>query len=454
MAPSQSSSDLQFQEWGRSGFNQDAASSMSSGAEHLVVVVPGHTFVPLLSVGQLHDALQLVLPEAVIWVADMGKVVVCGDSLLKEDDIDFAGLQLAQVVSAKLDALEHGSDRVFSLSFWCLGTGGLSVRASLAWLTAYHSRLMTYVSLGTPHLGLFLPGLSWCYWCRVGLWRLCNSRTLWLEQLMHMEGRRARGSRLHHLCGSGNELERFSNVIFIGSRNDFLVPLSSSILCVDGCSSKAAAANACLDIPDAMPRSKILWMFLPILWLARLRAWTSLTCMLVTMAAALLLPSPPGLLGRRLEAVKIQLWDFFNTVRGEVEPELDRHFAHLLLSAVSANKLLQVEVWTKEACWSFNRGFASDVLAKRQWIKTLVERYGPFLTQARKKGQDPTLSCKPVATPLRQQAGKLQPMSRMWSTSKLVAAGCSSVVSSIRSRHSGWTCPGSSETWNGSRVLL
>eukprot|EP00439_Symbiodinium_sp_Y106_P067046 s965_g11.t1 len=360
----------------------------------LIVVVPGHTYIPPSGLEDLCDQLQLLLPEDMVWVPNMRKMPDGVQAALKEDDLDFAALQLAQEVSAKVDAIEKEIGKSFALSFWCLGTGGLIARAALAWLTSRREKLLTFISLGTPHLGLFLPGLSWWYWWRVALWRSCSSSPLWLEQVMHMEGRRARGSRLHRLCQSGNFLECFKKLVFIGSGADSLVPLSSSALDIASCDASKAPEAPCPDFSQAVPSSRILFMFLPMLWLARLRAWSSLLAVLIAILFALLLPPLPGNVGRRLTAVKMQLHDFLKTVRGEVEPELDRHFAQLLVSSV-AEKLVKVEVWPDKSwrSWWLGQGFGSHLLSEHEWIKTLVQRYGPSLT-TRKVEKPKSFACR------------------------------------------------------------
>ncbi|CAE7029068.1 ndc80 [Symbiodinium natans] len=371
---------LQVKECGR----LELASS-SSAKRVLIVVVPGHTHVPSSGLKQLHDELQLLLPEAVLLVAGMSHLHHGEQTALREDDIDFAALQLSQEISSKLDKIEHDTGMLFALSFWCLGTGGLIARAALSWLTSRQDKLLTYVSLGTPHLGLFLPGLSWWYWWRVSLWRSCCSSPLWLEQVTHSEGRRVRGSRLFRLC-SADMLSSFRRIIFIGSGTDFLVPLSSSALQGVSCdANKVTPVVAPPDLLNGAPSSKVLLILLPILWLARLRAWSVLLALLAAVLAALLLPSPPGHFGRRLDSVKMQFHDFFKTVRGELEPGLDRDLAQLFLSTLPAEKLLKVEVWPNKRSWRFRQGFGSDVLYEHEWIKAMVARYGPSLIATREE---------------------------------------------------------------------
>ena len=369
---------LHVQEWGGASCNKISAKDFS-GDGNLIVVVPGHTSVPPAGLQLLRDELHSLLPEATILVASTQNMHPGNETALQEDDIDFAAVRLAQEVTTKLDMLESSTGQLFSLSFWCLGTGGLIARASLAWLTSCKDRCCAYVSLGTPHLGLFLPGLSWLHWWRIQLWRSCFSGPLWLDQLMHMEGRRARGSRLSRLCDTGNLLGYFDHVIFIGTGTDLLVPLSSSVLRDANRDAKINASPICVpDTNHAAPTSKILLVFFPILWLVRLRAWSSLVAIIFVFTAALLLPSPPGHIGRRLDAVKMHCRDLFTTVRGQVEPELERDFAHKLLSSISEEKLLKVEVWPNRRNWRFAH-FGSDLLCRHKWIKTMVERYGRCL---------------------------------------------------------------------------
>ena len=114
----------------------------------LIVVVPGHTYIPPSGLEDLCDQLQLLLPEDMVWVPNMRKMPDGVQAALKEDDLDFAALQLAQEVSAKVDVIEKEIGKSFALSFWCLGTGGLIARAALAWLTSRREKLLTFISFG------------------------------------------------------------------------------------------------------------------------------------------------------------------------------------------------------------------------------------------------------------------------------------------------------------------
>mmetsp|Transcript_24529 Transcript_24529/g.46307 ORF Transcript_24529/g.46307 Transcript_24529/m.46307 type:complete len:391 (+) Transcript_24529:106-1278(+) len=356
----------------------------------LIVVVADHAVVPKSVLTNLQVQMQLLLPKANIMLSCCDYGAKNEGTALQEGDIDLAAVHLAHNVSARLESLGESHGDGIPVSFLCLGIGGLIARAALAWMRAKQDSLLTFVSIDTPHLGLYGPFLSWRCWCRLWLWRMSSRSRLWMDQVMLTDGRRAHGSRLHRLCDAGNYLALFERIIFIGTDTDPFVPLCSSIVLpggLDMVGGGAKAENVTAFTPAVhalrpFQAGKIMLLFFPMLWLARLRAWNALLGMLALCGVVLLLPSPPGQLGLRIEAVKTGLRDFVETVSGKAETDFDQKLATCLVASLE-DRLMRVDATSADGTWWLNHGFCPGVLLREEWVEALLQRYGHFLLAPR-----------------------------------------------------------------------
>ena len=339
-------------------------------------IVLGHCGVPS-DADVLKQELAQLLQDAkvTVWIPTLK-----GSDALQKDDIDAAALLLAQEVCEAIKSGHCGH-----LSFVGIGTGGLIVRAAIPWLGAHRNCLTTYMSVGTPHLGVWLPALTWTAYVRTWQLRYFLGRPLWLDQVTHSEGHRAHGSRLHRLCECEDALKYFQRLIFVGSSTDRILPMLSSVVF-----RPPNVASAQTDLPvvcEDLPRSKILMFAVPLLWLARLRAWLLLVGVLLAGILALVLPSPPGRLGHKVNHSKRFVRDIFQTLTRRTDHDIDLHLATCFLRSLDAERLMRIEVCGCRGHSFFGQYFGSDVLANADLIKHLVHCYGAFLGQSiEKKG--------------------------------------------------------------------
>ena len=364
-----------------------------SGRDSLIFVVPGHhAFAWTSEIQLLKIELRQLLPEAEILISKAGEA---NQSLqpskrlgaaLKQQDLDAAALELANEVCVALDATQE-TRRV---SFLAIGTGGLIVRAAVSWFGQNaRERLMTFFSLSTPHLGLWLPDLSWTQSLKFWTLQRFSGCPLWLEQITHKDGRRAEGSRLHRLCECENAFQFFKRVILLGSKDD-LVPVSSSLLNINKISISQQT-----DLGDPMEphgvlevsRAKVLIFAMPFLWLVRLRAWTALLLTMSLVFLTFLWTPPFGAVKKQVAKVKATLNDVILTIQhfqGSASPHFQQTLASTLLELLPHERLLRVEVkgagsWTWKT-WAAKISLWPRVLCEADSIKCVVKGYGAYLS--------------------------------------------------------------------------
>lgn len=216
-----------------------------TGVDSLIWLVPGHGNGWTSQLDVLKRELQQVLPEAQCIISRAGSDSGTQANQLQQD-LDAAALALADEV-CEISETRLGDQVKLAISFLAMGTGGLIVRAAVPWLSAQlREQLMTFVSVGTPHLGLWFPALSWPE--SLKLWRLrWPGGPLWCDQITHMDGRRAEGSRLYRLCECDTSFQFFKRVILVGSNDDF-VPLWSSLV-------NTSEPNPRVELNPGRPRS-------------------------------------------------------------------------------------------------------------------------------------------------------------------------------------------------------
>eukprot|EP00931_Biecheleriopsis_adriatica_P067927 TRINITY_DN41982_c0_g1_i1.p1 TRINITY_DN41982_c0_g1~~TRINITY_DN41982_c0_g1_i1.p1 ORF type:complete len:351 (-),score=52.25 TRINITY_DN41982_c0_g1_i1:26-949(-) len=283
------------------------------------------------------------------------------------------------------------------ISFVASGTGGLVVRAALPWLSEHSDKFRTCMTLCTPHLGLWLQGLSWPLWLRLFFRSLVARSPLWLHQLTLSEGRKGWGSRLHRLSEfEGNGLGRFARLIFVATPDDALVPLTSAWACLSASDVKEAASAPELACKTAGPAAltgagkpsankKILVILLPVMWLLRLRAFRSLALLLFLAVLILLLPSPPGLLGYRINWLKEGVADFIKLVRGRDDENLNVLMTANLEKSIRPERLLRVEMCfptdkCRKSTGLLARGCGTELLQNPEALKVVARTYGNLLT--------------------------------------------------------------------------
>lgn len=364
-----------------------------SGRDSLIFVVPGHhAFAWTSELHLLQIELRQLLPEAEILISKAGEAnqsLHPGkklDAALKQQDLDAAALELADEVCVALDATQE-TRRV---SFLAIGTGGLIVRAAVSWFGQNaRERLMTFLSLSTPHLGLWLPDFSWTQSLKFWTLRRFSGCPLWLEQITHKDGRRAEGSRLHRLCECENAFQFFKRVIFVGSKDD-LVPVSSSLLNINKISISQQTDLRDPREPHAVlevSRAKVLIFAMPFLWLVRLRAWTALLLTVSLVFLTFLWTPPFGAVKKHVAKVKATLNDVILTIQhfqGSSSPHFQQTLASTLLELLPHERLLRVEVkgagsWTWKT-WVAKISLWPRVLCEADSIKCVVEGYGAYLS--------------------------------------------------------------------------
>lgn len=321
--------------------NDTSAGVTGVTGDSLIWLVPGHgghgSWTAELDL--LKRELQQLLPEAQCIISRAGSDTQANQ--LQQQDLDAAALALAdEVCEVSRSTRPDQSDQVKHISFLAMGTGGLIVRAAVPWLGALREQLMTFVSVGTPHLGLWFPALSWQ---NLKLWRLrWPGGPLWCDQITHMDGRRAEGSRLSRLCECDTSFQFFKRVILVGSNDDF-VPVWSSLV-------NTSELNPRVELNPGLPRSpevsraNLLVFAIPFLWLVRLRAWFALSITMLVLILTFLWTPPSRALKKQVARVKDTLQDFVVTVqhfRGagpnfhELATSLTQHLPHERLLKVA-----------------------------------------------------------------------------------------------------------------------
>jgi len=356
-----------------------------TGVDSLIWLVPGHGNGWTSQLDVLKRELQQVLPEAQCIISRAGSDSGTQANQLQQD-LDAAALALADEV-CEISETRLGDQVKLAISFLAMGTGGLIVRAAVPWLSAQlREQLMTFVSVGTPHLGLWFPALSWPE--SLKLWRLrWPGGPLWCDQITHMDGRRAEGSRLYRLCECDTSFQFFKRVILVGSNDDF-VPLWSSLV-------NTSEPNPRVELNPGRPRSpevsraNLLVFAIPFLWLVRLRAWFALSITMLVLILTFLWTPPSRALKKQVARVKDTLQDFVVTVQHfragagpnfhELATRLTQHLPH--------ERVLKVELsggcnrgWSRAGGASGATGLWPQSFSEPQTIRGFVEGYGAYLS--------------------------------------------------------------------------
>eukprot|EP00928_Gymnodinium_smaydae_P026128 TRINITY_DN20604_c0_g6_i1.p1 TRINITY_DN20604_c0_g6~~TRINITY_DN20604_c0_g6_i1.p1 ORF type:complete len:749 (-),score=154.71 TRINITY_DN20604_c0_g6_i1:257-2200(-) len=178
-------------------------------------------------------------------------------------DLPRAGVRLAEELSKCIE-----DNDASTVSFIAQGTGGLIVRAALPWMRSYATKLHTFLSIATPHLGLRPAVLRGSLAWRLGLARAwargAPSRSL--EQLALADARFPQEGFLYRLSGDSS-FQHFRDVVLVDlSSADAVVPAYSSVLSTpptDGSADAASGASASLESSDRwerLTRTSKLWL--------------------------------------------------------------------------------------------------------------------------------------------------------------------------------------------------
>lgn len=184
--------------------------------EHIIVLVHGLQ-------GTSNDMrllkcnLSLLYPDALFLCSSVNEEDT-------ERDIVDLGHNLADEV--RLFVKDCEPDRPLGrLSFVAYSIGGLIVRTALPLLEEYHSKLYTFLSFSSPHLGFRFASASLV---TMGLWvykRLRKSKVY--EQLCMTDAADPADSFLSRLA-QGRCLEHFQHVVFVASSQDQYAPFESA----------------------------------------------------------------------------------------------------------------------------------------------------------------------------------------------------------------------------------
>eukprot|EP00438_Fugacium_kawagutii_P016616 Skav227256 [mRNA] locus=scaffold1245:137425:138576:- [translate_table: standard] len=354
-----------------------------TGQSSLICIVPGHS-TWATELDWVQSELREVLPEAQFFISKAGSTC-CHRSTqggLKQQDLDAAALHLAEELCKALE----GKDKTKELSFIALGTGGLIVRAAVPWLgSEARDRLMTFLSIGTPHLGLPLPPML--SWQSLQLWRLrVPGCPLWLEQLVHRDGRRnLSGSRLQRLCQCDSAFEFFKRVILVGSRDD-LVPTWSALVSTSQPKPGTVDPFEKVNSAPGVSRANVLVFAMPFLWLVRCRAWRVLAVIMLLLILIFVWTPPSRALKKKVAQVKDTVHDFMATIQ-HFQSGAPPHFQETLTTSLTQQlpheRLLRVELHALSG-WKWWRVLPS----RSPWpqvldidtIRCLVRGYGAYLS--------------------------------------------------------------------------
>lgn len=165
----------------------------------------------------IKNNLSLLYPEAIF---------LCSNSNEENTEGDFSemGIRLAQeVVNYICDWCPGGA--LGRLSFIAHSIGGLIVRSALPMLHEYRSKMFTFLTLSTPHVGYFLQNLSLFH---VGLKVLQSWRqSQCLAQLSMADASEPKECFLHRLSQTKG-FEFFENVVLVSCPSDQYSPFDSA----------------------------------------------------------------------------------------------------------------------------------------------------------------------------------------------------------------------------------
>lgn len=141
-----------------------------------------------------------------------------------EGDINDMGIRLAQEVGNYISDWCPAS-ALGRISFVAHSLGGLIVRAAVPLLQEFHSKLFTFMTFSTSHLGLIQDKLSLF---NAGFWVLKQWRkSLFLRQVSMTDHQDPRETFLYRLSKTGG-LEKFRNIVFLSCWEDQYAPFWSA----------------------------------------------------------------------------------------------------------------------------------------------------------------------------------------------------------------------------------
>jgi hypothetical protein len=145
-----------------------------------------------------------------------------------DGNIEMMGHRLAVEVMDKINTLESSSSSVVRrLSFIGHSLGSVIIRSALTshLLAPLLSRLFTFVSLTSPHVGFFFaPGIV-----NTAVWFLKRwHKSLALEQLSLSDEKDINKTFFYRLSEASSPLSNFQKVILVGSHQDNYAPYHSA----------------------------------------------------------------------------------------------------------------------------------------------------------------------------------------------------------------------------------
>ncbi|CAD8060480.1 unnamed protein product [Paramecium sonneborni] len=134
-----------------------------------------------------------------------------------EDSIRVMGHKLSIEIQAQIQLM----DGIDELSFICHSLGGVVARSALCSLSMHQTKMRFYVSLGSPHIGLFVKQKSLV---KTGLWFMTTfSSSQSMAELQLQDASIPQNSYLYQLSKI-QCLEWFQKVILVSSLQDDFVP--------------------------------------------------------------------------------------------------------------------------------------------------------------------------------------------------------------------------------------
>ncbi|CAD8143802.1 unnamed protein product [Paramecium octaurelia] len=134
-----------------------------------------------------------------------------------EESIRVMGHKLSIEIQAQIQLM----DGIDELSFICHSLGGVVARSALCNLSMHQNKMKFYVSLGSPHVGLFVKQNSLV---KTGLWFMTNfSSSQSMAELQLQDASMPQNSYLYYLS-TVQSLEWFQKVILVSSTQDDFVP--------------------------------------------------------------------------------------------------------------------------------------------------------------------------------------------------------------------------------------
>lgn len=183
--------------------------------DHVMVLVHGYQGNPF-DMRLIRNSLGLVYPQALFLCSVANEEGT-------EGDIVEMGRKLAREVCEFVEEWCPGG-KMAKLSFIAHSLGGLIVRAALPHLLEYSSKMYSFISLSSPHLGYMYTASRLV---DAGMWLLkAWSKALCLKQLSMTDHSDPYQTALYHLSGFPG-LSCFKHVVLIASHQDQYAPFES-----------------------------------------------------------------------------------------------------------------------------------------------------------------------------------------------------------------------------------